>query len=414
MRNYLKSLDPRLPRNVYVLQLGGLVNAFGNGVVIPFMIIYLHNVRGISLGVAGLAAATQSASALCSGFVAGTLSDRIGAKRVLFGALGVATVAFALMPAIHTAAEAFAVYIVWGIGSGAFWPSQSTLLAGVTPPARRAPSYALQRLTMNLGVALGGIVAGLIATVADPRSFTVLFLINCGTFVAYMVVLTQVHAPELHPERETGRWRDVGRDRTFVAYTILNAAFMAAAISLMVELLPAFAKNVTKVNERQIGIIFALDSIGIVLFQLPLAKLLEGRRRMKGLAAMGVVWAIALMLVWGAGEWTTATAAAVVLCGAMLVFALGECLHGAIHAPLGVDLAPPRLLGRYLALSSLSWQVGWIIGPAGGGFLLQHIPLLLWPLAAAVNLVCAFAALALERKLPAHVRLTPFEAGSAG
>jgi MFS family permease len=98
----------------------------------------------------------------------------------------------------------------------------------------------------------------------------------------------------------------------------------------------------------------------------------------------------------------------------MLVFALGECLHGAIHAPLGVDLAPPRLLGRYLALSSLSWQVGWIIGPAGGGFLLQHIPLLLWPLAAAVNLVCAFAALALERKLPAHVRLTPFEAGSAG
>src|SRR3954462_10247924 len=114
MRNYLKSLDPRLPRNVYVLQLGGLVNAFGNGVVIPFMIIYLHNVRGISLGVAGLAAATQSASALASGFAAGTLSDRIGAKRVLLAALTVATVAFALMPLIHNVWQAFAVYAVWG------------------------------------------------------------------------------------------------------------------------------------------------------------------------------------------------------------------------------------------------------------------------------------------------------------
>ena len=156
MRRYLRSLDPRLPRDVYVLQFGGLLNAFGNGVVIPFMIIYLHNVRGISLGVAGLAAATQSASALCSGFLAGTLSDRVGAKRVLLAALGVVTIAFALMPFIRVAWEAFAVYIVWGAGSGSFWPSQSTLLAGLTPPARRSPAYALQRLTLNVGVALGG------------------------------------------------------------------------------------------------------------------------------------------------------------------------------------------------------------------------------------------------------------------
>jgi MFS family permease len=189
---------------------------------------------------------------------------------------------------------------------------------------------------------------------------------------------------------------------------------MASAISLMVELLPAFAKNVTHVNEQQVGIIFALDSIGIVVFQLPLAKLLEGRRRMRGLAAMGVVWCVSLLLVWTAGAFTTATAAAAVLCGAMLVFAIGECLHGAIHAPLGVDLAPPRLLGRYLALSSLSWQVGWIVGPAGGGFALQHAPLVLWPAAAAANLVCAGAALLLERRLPTHVRLTPLAAGSAG
>src|SRR3954466_4477988 len=94
MRHYVSSLIPRLPRDVYVLQTGGLLNAFGNGVVLPFLIIYLHNVRGISLGLAGLAAATQSAMALASGFLAGTLSDRIGPKRVLTAALGVMTVAF--------------------------------------------------------------------------------------------------------------------------------------------------------------------------------------------------------------------------------------------------------------------------------------------------------------------------------
>ena len=412
MRTYLKSLDPRLPRDVYVLQAGGLVNSFGNGIVLPFLIIYLHNVRGIPLGLAGLAAALQSVSALGSGFVAGTLSDRIGAKRVLLAALSIVTVAFALMPFIREAWHAFAIYLFWGVGSGAFWPSQSALLAGLTPPERRSPAYALQRLTMNLGVALGGVCAGLIASVAHPGSFTVLFLINCATFVGYIAVLTRVRAPELHPERLHGRWRDVGRDRTFVAFTLLNAAFMTAAISLMVELLPAFAKNVTGVNERQVGIIFAIDSVAIVLFQLPIAKLMEGRRRMLGLAAMGIVWAASMLLVWAAGTWTTATVAALVLCGASLVFAIGECLHGAIQAPMTADLAPPRLLGRYLALASLSWQVGWIVGPAGGGFLLQHAPLALWPIAAAANVACAVWALGLERRIPEEVRKTPIGAGS--
>lgn len=407
LRTYLRDLDPRLSRDVYVLEGGALLNSFGNGVVLPFLIIYLHNVRGISLGLAGLAAATQSATALASGFLAGTLSDRIGPRRVLLAALAVMTVAFGLMPLIRVPWHAFALYTVWGAGSGAFWPAQSALLAGLTPPSRRAGAYSLQRLAMNAGVALGGVVAGLIASVAHPGSFTVLFLVDCATFVAYSLVLLRVPTPTLHPDRAGGSWRAVGRDRVVVEFALLNAAFMAFAIALMVELLPAFAKNVAHVNEREIGIVFALDSVGIVLFQLPVARLAEGRRRMRGFALMGVVWAASLLAVWAGGAWTAATAAAAVFAAATIAFAFGECLHGAIHTPLAVDLAPPQLVGRYTALASLSWQAGWIVGPAAGGFFLQHAPLLLWPVAAGANLLCAAWALSIERRLPASVRTTP-------
>ena len=404
---YLRSLDPRLPRDVYVLEAGALVNAFGNGVVLPFLLIYLHNVRGIPFGLAGSAAAVQSAAALASGFLGGTLSDRLGPKRVLLGALAVMTVAFALMPLIRTAWEAFAIYTLWGVGSGSFWPSQSALLAGLTPAGRRAPAYALQRLAMNVGVAIGGVAAGLIASVGHPRTFTVLFAINCVTFVGYMLVLARVRAPALHEERLGGSWRAVLRDRVFMTFTLLNAAFMTAGISLAVEILPAFGKNVAHIDEHEVGIVFALDAIGIVLFQLPVVKLAEGRSRMRGLALMGVLWAASLLAVGAAGAWTRATIAFAILMGAMLVFAVGECLHGAIHAPLSVDLAPPSLVGRYLAASSISWQIGWILGPAAGGFLLQHRPLLLWPLAAGLNVACAVGALTLERRLPDQVRRTP-------
>jgi MFS family permease len=390
--DYLRSLDPRLPRVVYTLEVGALLNAFGNGVVLPFLFIYLHNVRGIPLGLAGLAAATQSATALASGFLGGTLSDRAGPKRVLVGSLVVMTVAFGLMPLIRTWWHAFAIYTLWGVGSGSFWPAQSALLAGLTPPARRAPAYAIQRLSMNLGAALGGLAGGLIASVRHPESFTVLFLIDCATFLAYVVVLARVRAPELHAERLGGSWRAVLRDRTFTKFTLLNAAYMTGAISLMVELLPAFAKNVTGIDEREVGIVFALDAIGIVAFQLPVVKLAEGRRRMPAFALMGLVWTASMLAVWAAGTWTRATSAFAILAGAMLVFAVGECLHGAIQAPLSVDLAPPQLVGRYLAASSISWQIGWIVGPAGGGFLLQHRPLLLWPLAPRVKVASAPAA----------------------
>jgi MFS family permease len=406
---YLRSLDPRLPREVYVLEAGALVNAFGNGVVLPFLLIYLHNVRGIPFGLAGAAAAVQSAAALASGFLGGTLADRLGPKRVLLGALLVMTVAFGLMPLIRTAPDAFAVYTLWGIGSGSFWPSQSAMLAGLTPAGRRAPAYALQRLAMNLGVALGGVAAGFIASVHHPGSFTVLFLLDCATFLGYMLVLARVRAPALHAERRAGSWRAVLGDRVFTSFTLLNAAFMTAGISLAVEILPAFGKNVAHINEREVGIIFALDAVGVVLFQLPVVKLAEGRSRMRGLALMGVLWAASLLAVWGAGKWTTATVAFGIIAGAMLVFAVGECLHGAIHAPLSVDLAPPQLVGRYLAASSISWQIGWIAGPAVGGFLLQHRPLLLWPVAAGANVLFAVAALGLERRLPERVRRTPRE-----
>ena len=76
---------------------------------------------------------------------------------------------------------------------------------------------------------------------------------------------------------------------------------MTAAISLVVELLPAFGKNVTDISEKEVGIVFALDAVGVVLFQLPVVKLSEGRSRMRGFALMGTLWAGTCLAVWAAG-----------------------------------------------------------------------------------------------------------------
>src|SRR5881398_1092144 len=376
---------------------------FGNGVIGPFLIIYLHNVRGISLGIAGLVVASNSAAGLVSGFVGGALSDRLGPRRVLSAALILMAVAFALFPLIRSPWHAFGLNVLVGLGSGSFWPSQSTLLSSLTPRERRHSAFAQQRMTMNLGIALGGLVAGAIARTDRPGTFTFLFLLNAATFLVFVAVLRVVPAP-----------RHVEPHHVFLAYIVLNVVFIGSGIAVMSELLPPFAKNTAHVSEPAIGVLWFVFSGVVALAQLPVVKLIEGKRRMRGLALMGVVWAGTFLAVMAGGAWLTGTQAAIVFGVAVGVFALGECLHGAIYAPLVVDLAEPRLLGRYMAFSSSSWQIGWLVGPAAGGFVLQHEPRALWPAAAAICLLASVYALALERRIPAHLHLTPHVDSFAG
>ncbi|HLF68993.1 MAG TPA: MFS transporter [Gaiellaceae bacterium] len=413
MRGLLRTYFPPLPRAVTTLQVGGLVNAFGNGVVIPFLFIYLHNVRGIALGPVGVIIATNAAVSIVAGPVFGVLIDRLGGRRMLATALGILTAGYGAYPFVHEAWHGFLVAAVTGVGVGGFWPSQSTLIAGLTPAELRPPAFAMQRVVMNLGIGLGALTGGLIATTSRPGTFTVLFVLNAATFVAYAaVMLSLVPSPTLiggaHVPGRTGSYRTVVRHRPFMAVIGLNALFIFAGFSGF-ELLPVYAKNEASVSENLIGLVFFLNTLVIVLAQLPIARLARGKRRMPMLGLLGLLWALAWLVVPVAGT-QTAGAAALVLVGAMTLFAIGECLHGAVQAPLVVDLAEPRLLGRYMAVSALSWQVGFALGPALGGWVLSVSPDGVWLGAAGLCALGAGLAFLVEGTLPDRARRTPLPA----
>src|SRR5262249_28392487 len=252
-----------------------------------------------------------------SGFAAGTLSDSIGPRRVLIGALCVMSGAIGLFPLVHTAWQAFVLYGITGLGSGSFWPSPATPVPALTPADPRHSAFAMQRLTMNLGVALGGLVGGFVAA----QSFTALFLLDSATFLVYVLVLLRTTNPELHPEREAGGYREVVRNRVFMSYVGLNALVIATSIAIWVELLPPFAKTQAGVRPEGIGVIWAVDSFVVVLAQLPIAKLMEGHRRMRALALMCGVWAASLLGFDAAGYWTSGSTAAILLAAITVVFA---------------------------------------------------------------------------------------------
>jgi len=411
MAGWVRTFDPQLPRDVWLLQLGGVMNSFGNGILLPFLVIYLHDVRGFGLGIAGVIVSASAAAQLSAGAFAGPLVDRFGPKRILGGGLVLQAVGIGLLPFVRQPWEALLLIAIEGAGSAGFWPSQSTLIARLTPPHRRHAAFAQQRLTMNLGIGIGGLVGGVIADVSHPTTFTVLFLVDAATFLAYVAVLTLIADPGAGDSESESKasYREVLRDGLFIRLWTLNFLFVAAGYSL-INLVPPFTRDHAGVTEQQIGIFFFVNTAVIVIAQLPISRAIEGRRRMRALALMPLLWAVAWLLLDAGTYWLDATGAFVAVTIALGIFGIGECFHGPAHQALVAEIAPDRLRGRYFAVHSLSWGLAGTVGPAVGGFILASRPFALWPLAAAVCLVAASGAVAVERRVPEADRVIPLPA----
>src|SRR5439155_161771 len=67
-RNRAAFLGAGMPRALWSIQGGMLANSFGTGMVMPFVLIYLRDVRGFPLATAGLVAATTEPSTFTIAF----------------------------------------------------------------------------------------------------------------------------------------------------------------------------------------------------------------------------------------------------------------------------------------------------------------------------------------------------------
>ena len=220
------------------------------------------------------------------------------------------------------------------------------------------------------------------------------------TFLAFALVVSRIDEP--------GR-----RTRSAQLGLLgLNVVFVAGAVALLVGLLPVYAKQEAGVGEDAIGLLFLLNSLLIVGAQVPVAAAQAGRRRMRALARMGMLFAAAWVLVLAAGLAGGGPASLAALVIAIGAFSLAECLYDSVQGPLTADLAPGETTGRYLALNGFSWQLGFIAGPAIGAAILAAEPHALWLAAAAACSLGALGALVLEPFLPDGVRRTPGAAAS--
>ena len=408
-----------LSRPVLILQAGNALNYFGYGLVLPFEIIYLHQIRGFSTSTAGLVlAATMGTSAIVTP-PTGALLDRYSAKAFVVAGSVASTVGYAGFAFVDRPWQGFACSIVSGAGLGAAGTANRTLVIRLVRPEQRAAAFALNRVSGNLGIGLGATVAGFVVAAAQRlSSFQFLYFFDAFTFAGFaLIVLAAVPSPRPVTVTATDAngtgFRAVARDRVFLSVIAANIVLVVFGHTLFSNILPPFLKAHTPVGPAEIGIIVLVNTSFIVIAQIPAVRVVARMRRTHAFAATSALFAIALLAVLPATLIHSELAATSLLVGVAIVFAIGEIAHILVLGPLVADMAPAHLLGRYLSLYSLTFTGSLALGPAIGGLLLQTSPdAIWWGGALAVVLAGAFL-LRLGDRIPDPLHEAPSRLASA-
>ena len=382
-RSLARAWRTDLPRVVLLLQAGNAFSWFGYGLILPFEIIYLHGFRGFSTATAGFVLAAILGAGTVVTLPSGALLDRFRPKPMLIAAVLASAVGYAGLAFVDRPWQAFAWAVIGGAGVGVTRTANQTLLITLITPEQRAASFALGRTAQNLGLGLGGAVAGVVlASAPDLRSFQALYLFDAITYVALALVVLAVvpnrRAAAAKPGAGREGFRAVARDRRLLIVAAVNLLLIVVGYALFSNILPPFVKAHTHVGPGAIGILFVFNTFFVAAAQVPVTHLFKRMHRSRIFAAASGVFAIALLGVLPATLIHSTLGATVLLCGVATVFAIGECVHSVVLGPIFVDLAPPHLLGRYVSVLGLVVTGGFAIGPAIGGAVLTYSPDAVW------------------------------------
>lgn len=365
-----------LPREVWVLSLATLINKAGS-MVLAFLALYLTRQLGFSVGTAANVLFLYGAGALVAAPISGILSDRLGPIRIMRGSLLLAGVIMLVFPFAKSLALVVLLTLTLSVIAEAFRPANLTIFGDLVRPDQRKAGFALNRLSINLGMSVGPAVGGFLAAV----SFRWLFLVNGVTSIAAGVILVMASFP-LHrhgadggqieaavsslPHRQPGY-----RDPRLLFFL---SGVLPVAIVLFQHLasMSVFLVNNLKLSVASYGALFTLNCLLIVLLEVPLniATAHWPHRRTLALGALlfGVGFG-ALAFAWN--FWSAAVT--------VVIWTFGEMFFFPGMAAYLTDIAPERRRGEYMGLSQMVMGLAFMIGPWAGMLVLDRFgPTALW------------------------------------
>lgn len=358
-----------LPREVWVLFVTNLVNRAGT-MALPFLALYLTRRLGWPASRAGLALAAYGVGALVTAPFAGRLADRVGAIRVLRLSLFVSGVLIGAFPFARSFEVVLGLAFFWAIASEAFRPASLALMVDLVPPERRKSAYAANRLAINLGMSIGPAVGGFLVLV----SFPALFAIDAVTTVAAGLILTLVpwRAPgaptRAHPPAapaNSAAAPGAFADRRLI-YFLLALFPVIMVFFQMTAGLPLFLVRDLGFRESTYGMLFTLNTLIIILLEVPLNTAMTRWRHSRGLSLGALLYGVG----FGVLAFTRDLPGVI---GSTVIWTFGEMVLLPGSSAYMAEIAPEGKRGQYMGLYTMTFSAAYCVGPWLGTLVLDRV-----------------------------------------
>lgn len=381
-----------MPRTVWVLFVGTLINRFGSFVLV-FLAVYLTG-KGYTAPQAGLAIGAYGVGAICASLVGGWMADHLGRRNTIVLSMVLSACIMMGLSQAEGYALLMALTIVAGFCAEMYRPAATALIADVTTPAQRVTAYALYRLAINAGFAIGPAVGGLVA----HKSFFLLFLGDAVTSLVYagIAIVALPNRVVAHQAAVKGHsaFRVIMRDSRFLMFL---ASTMAASMVFM-QHISSYPLQITALGYSSgvFGLLISLNGVLICLTELPLTSY---TRRLPPRRVMVIG-----MLVFGAGFALTGLARTIPgLAVTVVIWTIGEMFYFPMAAAHVANISPPDMRGRYQGAWGISWGLGAVLGPVLGTALFAIEPRAVWPACGIIAVIGSLLILPATRERRAAV-----------
>ncbi|WP_066365829.1 MDR family MFS transporter [Herbidospora mongoliensis] len=366
-----------LPREFWVLFSGTAINKLGT-MAQPLMGIYLTQSRGVSVATTGVILTLWGCGSLLSQPIAGFLADRVGRRATLAGGMTATAATMIFLGYAWDLTAIAAGMFVLGLVVDTYRPASQALLADVVSPEDRPRAFGLLFWAINLGFSIAMVAGGRLAS----SGFLLLFWVDAASCLIFAYLVWRL-IPETRPpaaERLPGGYRDVLRDRTMVAFVLMNLAYTCTYLQAFQTM--AIAMTQRGLSPEAYGTAIAVNGLLIILVQpITTAWLVRFSPSLVLAAGFAVVG-----VGFGLQAFATTTLEYAL---AIVVWTCGEILTAGMPLAITSALAPPHLRGRYNGLYGLSWSVGAAVTPMLGTRLLEIGHEALWLTTGALGLVAA-------------------------
>ncbi len=384
-------------RRIWVLFYGRMISSIGFSIVMPFLSIYLADRMGLPMTSVGLLFLASAVIGAFGQMIGGELADRLGRRPVMWVSMalrGAVFLGLSLVIALYTDFGAIAVLVVASSFMGSlFEPATNAMVADIVPPGRRLEAYGLLRVGQNVGWTLGPLLGGLLAML----SYASLFIVSALTSATVAMLIIMLVADPAHSiNRDRFRPRDLLQVRKvplFLTFCLCSVPIFIV-MGQMSSTFAVFSEKVVGVSTAEVGYLYAINGIMVVLFQFPVARYVAHFRTSYCLAAAAALYAVGYLIV----SFSTSFS---LLAVSMVLTTMGEITHSPSSMNMVASMSPERERGRYMGVFGLFTSFGSSTGPFFGGLLYDAFhgaPLLLWTGVALIAATSAVGYLYLHRR----------------